>query len=96
MKKPRKKKRRSCVYCGSTHKITIDHVVPISQWRKFGVKRRVLDNKSNKVLACLKCNAEKGSMSPQEWFALHPEYKERFIRETRYLSNPIKKIIGLL
>lgn len=75
--------------------MTIDHVVPISRWREFGVKRRVLDNKSNRVIACVRCNAEKGAMSPREWFDLHPEYKERFMREARYLSDTVKKIAGI-
>ena len=75
--------------------MTIDHVVPISRWREFGVKRRVLDNKSNRVIACVRCNAEKGAMSPREWFDLHPEYKERFMREARYLSDTVRKIAGI-
>lgn len=89
------KSNGTCVYCGCTGPLTIEHVVPISRWREFGVKRRVLDNKSNKVLACSSCNAEKGSKSPREWFDLHPEYKDRFIREARYLSRTVKRIAGL-
>ncbi len=34
-------------------------------------------------------------MSPKEWFALHPEYKARFMREAKYLSNDIKRLTGL-
>jgi len=34
-------------------------------------------------------------MSPKEWFALHPEYKTRFMREAKYLSNEIKHLTGL-
>jgi len=93
--KSRKKKQR-CVYCGSEGPLTVDHVVPISRWREFGVQRRVLDNKSNRVLACRRCNAEKGNMSPKEWLARHPEYRERFIREAKYLSDPVKRIAGIL
>ncbi len=82
-----------CAYCGSTDTLTTDHVVPISRWREFGVKRRVLDNQSNRVLACLKCNAEKGSLTPREWFAKHPEFKTRFMSEAKYLSNTIRELI---
>lgn len=87
---------KRCVYCGKEGHLTNEHVVPISRWREFGVRRRVLDNKSNRVPACAQCNAEKGNMPPQEWFKLHPEYRERFIKEARYISNTVKKIAGLI
>lgn len=90
-----KKRGQRCVYCGSEGPLTIDHVVPIAYWKEYGIKRRVLDNKSNKVLACLKCNHEKAGMSPKEWFEKHPEYKERFIKQARYISNMVKRIAGL-
>lgn len=87
--------KQKCVYCGSEEALTTDHVVPISRWREVGVKRRVLDNPSNRVTACRQCNAEKGSMLPAEWFALHPEYKQRFIRRAKYLSDTVKRIAGV-
>lgn len=90
-----KKRGQQCVYCGSEESLTIDHVVPIAYWKEYGVKRRILDNKSNKVTACLKCNREKAGMSPKDWFEKHPEYKERFIRQAKYISNTIKQIAGL-
>lgn len=90
------KSAKRCVYCGSEGPLTVDHVVPISRWKEFGVRRMVLDNKSNRVLACLQCNHEKGAKSPQEWFALHPEYRARFEREAKYLSDGVKKVAGLL
>ncbi|HFQ93977.1 MAG TPA: HNH endonuclease [Anaerolineae bacterium] len=90
-----RKNKKQCVYCGSDGPLSVDHVVPKSQWRKYHVKRRVIDNPSNRVTACIKCNGEKGSMSPKEWFALHPEYKTRFMREAKYLSNDIKRLTGL-
>ncbi|MFZ1464497.1 MAG: HNH endonuclease [Anaerolineae bacterium] len=89
------KTKIACVYCGSDKDLTVEHVVPISRWREFGVRRRVLDNDSNRVHACLKCNAEKGAMLPREWFHLHPEYKERFVHEARYISDAVKRIVGL-
>ncbi len=87
--------KRACVYCGSDKQLTVDHVVPLSRAREFGVKRSVLDNQSNRVAACAACNAEKGALSPHEWFALHPEYRERFQREAKYLSNAVRRIAGL-
>ena len=90
-------RNKACVYCGSEEgPFTVEHVVPISRWREFGVKRRVLDNQSNRVMACARCNAEKGAMSPREWFDLYPEYEERFAREAKYLSDTVKRIAGLL
>ncbi len=91
-----KKKPQRCVYCGSEGPLSIDHVVPISNWQKYHVKRRVLDNDSNRVVACIKCNNEKGGMSPEEWFAKHPEYKERFMQHARYVSDVVKRIAGLI
>jgi|DewCreStandDraft_4_1066084.scaffolds.fasta_scaffold159392_1 5-methylcytosine-specific restriction endonuclease McrA len=90
------KSANRCVYCGSEGPLTVDHVVPISRWREFGVRRMVLDNKSNRVWACLPCNHAKGSMSPQEWFERHPDYRERFLKEAKYLSDTVKRIAGLL
>jgi 5-methylcytosine-specific restriction endonuclease McrA len=89
------KSKKVCVYCGSEGPLTVEHVVPISRWREFGVKRRVLDNKSNKVAACVRCNSEKGSSPPREWFQLHPEYQDRFLSEARYLSDAVRRIAGL-
>lgn len=88
-------KKAACVYCGSPGPLTVEHVVPIAYWQKYGVKRRVLDNKSNRVLACLRCNHEKGGMDPRQWFELHPEYRQRFLREARYVSDLVKRIAGL-
>lgn len=89
------RKSRKCVYCGSDGPLTIDHVVPLSRWREFGVRRRILDNKSNQVLACERCNREKAALTPREWFDLHPEYRERFLREAKYLSDTVRRLLDL-
>lgn len=89
------RKKGECIYCGRTGSLSIDHVVPLSRWKEFGVRRRVLDNDSNRVLACLKCNGQKGMMSPREWFELHPDYKKRFMAQARYLSDEIRRIVGI-
>jgi 5-methylcytosine-specific restriction endonuclease McrA len=91
-----KRRVQLCVYCGSEGPLTIDHVVPISGWQKYKVRRRILNNNSNRVPACVQCNQEKGAMSPKEWFEKHPEYKERFVREAKYLSDTVKRIAGLI
>ena len=82
-----------CVYCGAEDTLTIDHVVPLSRWREFGIARRVLDNKSNRVLACRKCNLEKGKLSPRAWFKRHPEYRARFMHHARFLSDTIRALV---
>jgi 5-methylcytosine-specific restriction endonuclease McrA len=89
---PRQKASKRCVYCGSDSALTVDHVVPKSRARELRIKFRVLDNPSNRVIACRSCNQEKGNMLPAEWFVLHPEYRARFMREARYLSDIVKRI----
>lgn len=89
------KTRKRCVYCGSDDATTIDHVVPKSRARELHIKYSVLDNPSNRVPACRACNQEKSDMLPKAWFALHPEYFERFRREARYLSDTVKRIAGI-
>jgi 5-methylcytosine-specific restriction endonuclease McrA len=48
-----------CIYCGSTNKITIDHVIP----RKRGGVHSV----GNIVPACQTCNASRKSDTIMEW-----------------------------
>ena len=87
--------KRCCVYCGSNKSLTTNHVGPLSRWREVGVRQRVLDNPSNRVDACWHCNQEKGAMLPQEWFDLHPEYKQCFIKKAKYLSDTVKALAGV-
>ena len=72
------KRQNACVYCGSLRKLTVDHVIPVSRWREVGINRRILNNKSNLVIACRKCNEEKANLLLQEWFFRHPDYEKRF------------------
>ena len=48
-----------CTYCGATHDITKDHVIPKSRGGDRGV--------GNKVWACRNCNSSKGARTPEEW-----------------------------
>lgn len=82
-----------CVYCGREAALTVDHVIPLSRWVEFRIRRRVLDNNSNRVLACPSCNQEKGSMTPAEWFARHPEYRKHMLARARYLSDAVKQAV---
>ncbi|MBN8646852.1 MAG: HNH endonuclease [Caulobacterales bacterium] len=47
-----------CLYCGSGHDLTFDHVIP----RAYGGKTCW----ENIVTACSKCNAKKGGRTPKE------------------------------
>lgn len=47
---------KKCVYCGSTELLTIDHYIPKS--------RGGTSDRSNQVLSCNDCNADKGSDLP--------------------------------
>jgi len=53
-----------CVYCGSTEKLTLDHVIALS---KGGAHAE-----SNLVAACLSCNCSKGARPVAEWLATRP------------------------
>ena len=49
-----------CAYCGSDHKLTIDHIQPRS---KGGT-----DFTKNCLCACHKCNQDKGHTPWEEWY----------------------------
>lgn len=48
----------SCQYCGSTRRLTIDHVIPLSK----GGKHRW----DNVITACERCNQQKGDRTPDQ------------------------------
>ena len=50
-----KRDKNKCVYCGSTKKLTIDHVIPKSKGGK--------DTWKNLVTCCDKCNNKKGNVT---------------------------------
>lgn len=50
---------QQCSYCGSIKELTIDHVIPLSRGGQHTFE--------NLTCACLKCNAEKGNRTPEEW-----------------------------
>lgn len=49
----------SCVYCGCTDRLSLDHLFPLS--------RGGSNNLPNLVTACLPCNISKGDRTPEEW-----------------------------
>jgi len=54
-----RKRDKKCVYCGSTEKLTEDHIIP--------VKKGGLDIKENVVIACSKCNCSRQDKDIFEW-----------------------------
>ena len=71
---------RHCAYCGRTHlPLNLDHVIP----RARGGSNRP----SNLVLACIKCNDEKGTTSVEEFLAHDPE---RLAAIKAQLKRPLK------
>lgn len=48
----------TCQYCGSTKRLTLDHVIPRSKGGKHSW--------DNVVTACERCNSKKGDRTPQE------------------------------
>jgi 5-methylcytosine-specific restriction endonuclease McrA len=48
-----------CVYCHSSEKLTLDHIIPKSRGGGHSVE--------NLVTCCASCNSKKGARTPQEW-----------------------------
>lgn len=55
----RERDNSQCQWCGSTKKITFDHIIPI--------RNRGLDIIDNVVIACKKCNTSRQNKDPFEW-----------------------------
>ena len=49
----------ACAYCGTTERLTLDHVIPRSRGDSNKAK--------NLVIACGRCNTSKSDRTPQEW-----------------------------
>ena len=84
-----------CAYCGREGDMTTDHVVPLAAAPRLKVRRRMLDVPSNRVRCCFDCNQEKGCKMPAEWFALHPEYRNRVKSHLRYASDLVRELCGV-
>jgi hypothetical protein len=56
-----------CNYCGSSHKLALDHIFP----QRYGGQ----DNAENLIFACRTCNSSKGKKDLMEWMI----YRERFL-----------------
>lgn len=58
----------SCVYCGSKHNLTVEHVIPIALGGT--------NNISNIVPACASCNSSKQDRELISWYTSKPFYDE--------------------
>jgi len=50
----------TCAYCGSSQKLTLDHIYPISRGGDHAL--------SNLVPACVRCNSSKNDLHPLAWY----------------------------
>ncbi len=66
-----------CNYCGSTHKLSIDHIFP----QKLGGQ----DDAENLILACRACNSSKGKKDLMEWMNFRGQFLPLMIIR-RYLK----------
>ncbi len=92
--KIKKRDKYACVYCGSETKLTVDHIIPISQAELYGLKRAQLNVDSNLVTACEPCNQEKKNLSIDDFLNRTPERRRVFLQRARYLNNYIKDFLS--
>lgn len=70
----------ACAYCGKTHEITMEHIIPISK----GGLTSVL----NIVPACSTCNSSKNNKDMLEWYTAQSFFSEyRLERILSYLEG---------
>lgn len=70
-----------CNYCGSTDKLSLDHIFP----QKLGGK----DDAENLIFACKSCNSSKGKKDLMEWMACRGGFLPLMIIR-RYLKLTFK------
>jgi 5-methylcytosine-specific restriction endonuclease McrA len=68
-----KRDNHTCVYCGSTKNLTLDHVIPRS--------RGGTNEWTNLVTSCFNCNLKKGNRTPEEakMVLSHKPYKPDYV-----------------
>lgn len=73
----------ACCYCGSTHRLAIDHFLPVSKGGN--------STTGNLVLACNSCNSSKKAEDPIEWFQTRSSYSKRKLDKIlKYLGKSLK------
>jgi 5-methylcytosine-specific restriction endonuclease McrA len=86
----KKRDRYTCVYCTSKEELTVDHVIPKSQARLYGLSRREINVDSNLVTACEQCNKAKGTRTIEDFLDEEPRRKRMFLHLARYINHQIK------
>jgi len=61
-------KGMACAYCGSTDKLSTDHIIPISRAESNPHIEVLLNSSDNCVCACRKCNSSKKDKDIFEWY----------------------------
>ena len=69
----------ACAYCGSTERLTIDHVRPVTQSGPHVI--------GNLVPCCRKCNSSKKDLPVEEWYKKQTFYSEHAWRRIQKLSS---------
>jgi len=73
-----------CVYCGSQHKLTLDHLRPHS---KGGTNEA-----RNLITCCLACNTRRGNKPWWEFAASYDGARERIERQRRRSIHRLRKV----
>lgn len=69
-----------CAYCGASHNLTMEHVMPVSKGGST--------TPNNIVPACKSCNSSKGAKDMIEWYTAQPFYdKGRLESILKYLRK---------
>lgn len=77
---------KKCVYCGSTEKISVDHIIALTRGGE--------DNDSNKVWCCLSCNQQKNNFDLSK-FLNDKLLMNEYVDIEGILSNTkLKKVLG--
>lgn len=84
----RREKRRAiynrdahaCVYCGSKHNLTLDHVIPVEDGGD--------NDATNLVTACRRCNSRKGTMDLRTFARMIASETDT---TTRHVTNRVRK-----
>ena len=81
----------SCVYCGASEELNVDHVIPKSRAGEFGLTRGEVHSDSNLVASCLDCNNSKKNLDVVEFLGVDAKKIGEFLRRARFVNDKIKK-----
>jgi len=73
---------KACVFCGSTHNLTTDHLIPVNRGGD--------DSADNLVLACQTCNSARGDKGVFEWLGLENKDNLHRLVAGKYLKQLLR------